>query len=136
MDKLISVLIVDYNTVVVQAITRLLQSTDEVQVVGVADTLDDALTLAQRHQPTVVLVEVQPPERFEGSGLDLIRRLQAAVPATKIVAMSLYEDVYQRMALEAGANAFLYKGELFAELIPALREIAGGLDTGEHTELR
>jgi DNA-binding NarL/FixJ family response regulator len=84
-----------------------------------------AVEVADRHEPDVVLMDIRLPGDMDG--FEATRRIREASPATKVVIMSgLEEDDLLVRAVEAGASAFLDKGEAVQRALEALKAAAAG----------
>jgi CheY-like chemotaxis protein len=106
--------IVDDNPAVLRAASDLLAG-EGVAVVGVAVTGQEAVALVERHQPDVVLVDIDlGPE----SGFDVARRL---VPSAPIILISTHDEVdYALLIAASPATGFLAKSDLSARAIQRL----------------
>ena len=123
----ISVFLVDDNPTFLRFAARFLQGCPEVELVGTASSGEDALTQFLGVEPQVVLVDLRMPGL---SGFELIPRLQAAFPGVGVVALTLLDtDDYRQAALAAGADGFVSKGAMVAELVPAIQQ-ASRVDRG------
>ena len=119
----ISVLIADGHALLRAGFRALLESELGISVAGEATTGDEAVALAQRTHPDVVLIDAQMP------GLDAVEttRRIAALPRTRAVILaSSPEDDSVFACLRAGASGFLVKDSEPAELIEAVRVVARG----------
>lgn len=118
----IRVLIADDDHRVRTALSALLTSFADIDVVGISATTDGALTLARQHRPTVALIDILLPEAPDG--LALLRALtdQLGIPA---VAMSI-DGGLKTSALAAGAKCFLDKDGRADQFIAALRAVGPG----------
>ena len=119
----VSVLLVDDKSTFLGIATRFLQEEhrDEVAVVGVADGGEEALVEAQLLQPQVILIDLNMPGV---SGLEAIPRLREALPDAGIIALTLLDaEVYRQAALAAGADDFVSKVKMVADLLPAIRRV-------------
>lgn len=116
-------MIVDQNRAFLRVAARLLDASDDVVVVGTVCEGEDVLARAEALQPDVVLIDIAIPNL---SGLKVIPSLRAALPEAGIIALTLLStDGYRREALEAGANDFISKVAMGADLLPAIRRVAG-----------
>ncbi len=118
----IRIVIADDHRILRQGVARLLTDHPDFEIVGEANDGREAVELAVRLQPDVVLMDVTMPEL---NGIDAAARLRAQVPAARVLAMSMHADaaVVTRM-LEAGATGYVVKGCSFEELCTALRATA------------
>jgi len=126
----ISVLIADDNPTFLRIVTRFLeeQSRKTVSVVATARGGEEALAQAEALRPQVVLIDLNMPGL---SGLEAIPRLRRALPDAGIIAVTLLDtDAYRKAALAAGADDFVSKMTLNAELLPAIRRVALATRTG------
>jgi DNA-binding NarL/FixJ family response regulator len=83
---------------------------------------EEALQLAQEIRPDVVLMDITMPRM---DGLEATRRIKAVRAETKIIVLTVHDErAYRRAAQESGADAFLVKKTVMAELIPAVTRLA------------
>jgi DNA-binding NarL/FixJ family response regulator len=120
----LSVVVVDDEPDYRQLVCFLLLSIpDVVTFVGEAADGEEALALALRVQPDIVITDLVMPGL---NGVDLTRRVRQELPETKIILMSSFtEDAYRLMASDSGADAFVHKGVIFEALEPAIRDLMG-----------
>jgi two-component system response regulator NreC len=124
MDKKspVSVLLVDDNLTFLRIATRFLDAHDDVVVVGTVSEGETALAQAQALQPDVVLVDTAMSS-LQG-GLKFIPQLRAVLPSVGIIALTLIgTDGYRQAALEAGADDFVPKAAMGADLLSAIRRV-------------
>ncbi len=123
MEK-IKVLLADDHTVVRQGLRALLAAETDMTVVGEADTGRQALRLAIRLMPDVVVMDVAMPLL---NGLEATRQIIKEVPGTRVLVLSSYsDDEYVRQVTEAGAAGYLLKQTAAEDLIRAIREAKRG----------
>lgn len=106
----------------------LLAVSDSMTIVGEAADGDEALAVALRERPDIVVTDLVMPRL---NGVELTRRIRQELPQTKIILMSSYtEDAYRLMASDSGADAFVSKRVIHEALLPAIRDtirrISGG----------
>ena len=122
--KPLRVVIVDDHAVVRSGLRLLLAREEGIEPVAEAANAIEAVACALEHQPDIVLVDVTMPGE---SGIDAIPRLLAASPASKVLVLSMHDDPrYLRGAFSAGASGYVLKDAADAELVAAIREVAGG----------
>jgi DNA-binding NarL/FixJ family response regulator len=118
------VLLVDDHALVRAGIRSLLQELPDVEVVAEASDGAQALQLAEREQPDVVLMDIA----MKGmNGLEAAAKLRERQPGVKIVILSMHtSEEYVLLALRAGAAAYLIKDSATAELGLALNSVMRG----------
>jgi len=103
---------------------RAILEKDGHEVVGEAANGHEALAVAHRARPNIVLMDISMPEL---NGIDATRRLVAELPATKVIALSMNTDRRYVLAMfEAGAVGYLLKSSAADELITAIGAVASG----------
>jgi len=122
--KRIRVLLADDHMMVREGLRALLEAEGDVEVVGEARTGCQAVQLARRLRPEVVLMDIAMPLL---NGLEATRRILKAVPATRVLILSAHsEDECIRQAILSGAAGYLTK-ETSADLLSkAIREVKKG----------
>jgi DNA-binding NarL/FixJ family response regulator len=118
---MVRILLVDDSPVFLNVLQDFLQRFQEFAVVGVARDGTEALSLTRAQQPDVVLLDLMMPGL---SGLELIPDLRAAIPDLHIVILSLLG--YREVALSMGADEYVFKPELAADLVPAIQRVMDG----------
>jgi DNA-binding NarL/FixJ family response regulator len=122
----ISLLLVDDHAILREGLRALLELQPELRVVGEASTFDEAVELATRLQPAIVLTDIGLPGR---SGLLLVRELRRVCPAARVVLLTAHaSEEYIRAGLDAQADGYVLKDAGHAELIAAIRTVM----TGQH----
>ncbi len=123
MEK-IRVFLVDDHTVVRQGLRRILESDDEIEIVGEAGDGRTAIELVQKLRPHVVVMDVAMPEL---NGIEATRQILKRVEGAKVLVLSMHgDDVYVRQALKAGARGYLLKDSEDLDLIKAVKAIKSG----------
>ncbi len=121
---MINVLIVDDQALVRAGFEVLVDSAADLAVVGTAADGAEAVELAARTRPDVILMDIRMPVM---DGLDATARILAADPATKVLMLTTFDlDEYVFGALRAGASGFLLKDTPPADLLAGIRVVAGG----------
>ena len=124
--KRLTLLLVDDHTILREGLRALLELQSDLNVVGEAGTFEQAVELATRLQPDIVLTDIGLPGR---SGLLLVRELRRVSPAARIVLLTAHAtEEYIRAGLDAHADGYVLKDAGHAELITAIRTVA----TGQH----
>jgi len=122
--KKITVLLADDHTVVRQGLRALLETEEDIRVVGEAENGRQAVHLAKQLQPNVIILDVAMQLL---NGLEANRQISREVPQAKVLMLSSYnEDEYVKQVIEEGAIGYLLKQTAAHELVKAIREAAKG----------
>jgi two-component system nitrate/nitrite response regulator NarL len=120
----IRLLLADDHALVLQALRLALEPTSEIEIVGEARSGSEVLPRVAEANPDVILLDIRMPGI---DGLQLLDRLQAQYPKTKVVVLSGVDDPeLAAEALRRGANAFLGKRVDPAEIAPVVRQVFEG----------
>jgi DNA-binding NarL/FixJ family response regulator len=122
---MIRVLVVDDQTIVRAGFAALLGAQPDITVVGQAGNGKEAVRLAERHHPDIVLMDIRMPEM---DGIEATHRiLKAAKNEIRVVVLTTFDvDEYVYEALSAGASGFLLKDSTADDLVAAVRIAARG----------
>lgn len=124
MSSKIRVLLVDDHTVFREATVELVDHQTDMEVVGQVGTGEEAITLAERLTPDVIVMDIAMPR---GSGLGATKSILQTCPDTKILVLSAHQDPEHVIALlEAGAISYLSKTASLNELLDAIRDTSYG----------
>jgi len=124
MDSKISVLLVDDHTVFREATAELVNHQPDMEVVGQVGTGEEAISLAGKIQPDVIVLDIAMPR---GNGLIATKEIVKTCPNTKILILSAHQDSDHVISLlEAGALSYLSKTSSLNELLDAIRATAYG----------
>ncbi len=119
-----TILLADDHAVLRAGLKLLLESQPDLRVVGEASSGLEALDLAARLQPDLLLLDLSMPGL---GGLEALPALRKAAPAAKILILTMYDDPqYLRAALKNGAAGYVLKKAADAELISAIRAVLRG----------
>ncbi|MBC8511395.1 MAG: response regulator transcription factor [Dehalococcoidia bacterium] len=122
--KRIRLLVVDDHTLVRDGIRALLGLVADIEVVGEATNGKEALEKVAELAPDVVLMDLAMPIM---GGLEATRRIRRQFPATKVLALTQYDDSeYVVPVIEAGARGFVTKMAAFSELTSAIQAVYKG----------
>ena len=123
MEK-ISVLITDDHALLREALTLTLSRDPRFQVVGEAGSGPEALELARRLRPRVVIMDIKLPGQ---NGMETTGQLRKLVPDTRVLMLSLHtQTAIARQALQKGAMGYVTKTSPWSELTTALVEVNKG----------
>jgi len=118
------VLIADDHTMIRESLVRILQAEPDVHVVAQASDGIEAVRLALETRPDVVVADLSMPRL---NGIEVVRRLHEALPATRVLVLTMHqEDEYVLQAVRAGASGYLVKDSAASELLAALRSLHAG----------
>jgi two-component system, NarL family, response regulator NreC len=124
MREKIHILLADDHAVVRQGFKMILAAQPDMEIVGEAGNGREALDLAGRLQPDVIVMDVAMPEL---NGIEATRRIADVSPRSRVLALSMHKDsVYVREILRAGARGYLLKDSISNDLLAAVRAIARG----------
>lgn len=124
MAKAIRCLAVDDHSVVRKGLSLLFEDSEELELVGVAATGEEAIEAARQLQPDIVLMDVRLPGI---DGISAVKRIHQAAPSVQFVVFSAYGD--KRLltdAIAAGARGYVMKGAPPEDLTRAIRTVASG----------
>jgi DNA-binding NarL/FixJ family response regulator len=120
----IRVLIVDDHAVVRTGLRLLLDTQEDMEAVGEAGSVDEAIEEARELDPDLVLLDLTMPGK---PGLAAMPSLLEEHPDLKVLILSMEDDPrYVREAFAAGARGYLLKEAVANEVVGAIREVAGG----------
>jgi DNA-binding NarL/FixJ family response regulator len=120
----ISVLLADDQPLLRRGFRMILEAEDGVAVTGEAGDGAEAVELARRLKPDVVLMDIRMPGT---DGIEATRRITAAEPGIRVLVLTTFDlDEYAFGALRAGASGFLLKDVRPHELVAAVRTVASG----------
>ncbi len=122
MSQRIRILLVDDHEVVRQGLRRMLDMEEDLEVVGEAADVVEALAQVQALSPDVVLLDVKMPDV---DGIEAIQMLKERQPELRILMLTLYEE-HLAQAIEAGADGYLLKDSKREELVGAVRAVNQG----------
>jgi len=122
-DKL-TVLLVDDHALVRRGFRRILEDDPEIEVVGEASDGEEAVRLAAKERPQVIVMDCAMPGM---NGLEATRRILEARPDAAILMLSMHsEDTLVRQALDAGARGYILKNAVDLDLANAVKRVAKG----------
>ncbi len=121
---MIDVMLVDDHELVRMGIRRLLEDVGDIHIVAEACSGEEAISLARKLKPDVVLMDVSMPGI---GGLEATRKLSQASFKPKVIAVTMHRDeVFPTRLLDAGAMGYLTKGSKVEEIVHAIREVVAG----------
>ena len=117
----IRILIADDHRVVREGLRSLLEKQANMSVVGEASDGREAIQLARKLEPDIVIMDISMPEL---NGIEATRQVTSEIPGIKVIALSMHsEERFITEMFKAGASGYLLKDCAFKELIIAIRAI-------------
>ncbi len=118
------IIVVDDHLVVRKGLKKILDETDDIEVVDEASNGQEFLSKVSKENYDMVLLDIFLPDR---SGLDILKYLKVRKPGLPVLILSMYpEEQYAVRTLRAGASGYLTKTSLSEELISAIRKVREG----------
>ncbi len=129
----IRLLICDDHEVIRTGLASLLEGS-EIEIVGQAASGKDALQLAQKDKPDVILLDIRMPD---GDGLATLEKLRVKAPESKVVMLSTYDNpTYIARAVALGASDYVLKGSSREDLVATIVAAAAGESPSRSGELK
>ena len=116
-----TIVVVDDSAEYREIVRYLLAPASDMRIVGEAADGEEALAVAHRERPDLVVTDLIMPRL---DGIELTRHIRQELPGTRIILMSSYpEDTYRLMASDSGADVFVSKAVIHHALLPAIRDL-------------
>jgi len=120
----IRVFLVDDHEVVRRGVCELLESADDLEVVGEAGTAAEALQRVPATSPDVAVLDVRLPD---GTGVEVCRDLRSLIPALRCLMLTSFNDDEALFgAIMAGASGYVLKEVRGSDLVESIRRVAAG----------
>ena len=124
LETTIRVYLLDDHELVRQGIRRVLESSDQIEVVGEADTIAEGTAEIAVLQPHVAVLDVRLPD---GSGIEACRTIRSVDPTVKALMLTSYDDDEALLAaIMAGAAGYVLKEIRGTDLVDAVLRVASG----------
>ncbi len=124
MAELVRIALCDDHAVVRSGLRHILDAEPDLEVIGEAGSVAEAVALAAQCHPDVFVMDLGLPD---GSGLSATAEVGKISPATRVLVLTVHDDIaYLRRAFEAGAAGYLLKDAADIELVHAVREVVAG----------
>ncbi len=121
---MIRIVVADDHTIVREGLKQVLSSAPELSIVGEAQNGHEVLERVRELEFDVLLLDLSMPGR---SGIELIKQVHAEKPRLRILVLSMHQEPqYAVRALKAGASGYVTKESASAQLVSAIRRVAGG----------
>jgi DNA-binding NarL/FixJ family response regulator len=125
--QVLRVVIADDHDLFREGLRQLLESVEDIEVVGEASTGHQAIKLVKEQSPDVVLMDISMPEM---DGIQATEFIVQRFPDTQVVVLTMYtDDEYAIHAVRAGAKGYLLKNTRSSDVIQAIRLAAAGGST-------
>lgn len=121
----IKLLIVDDHAVVREGLKQIIGNTQDMAVIGEAESGLEAIKLSRQLEYQIMLLEIALPDR---NGIEVLKQIKKESPQVSVIMFSGHrEDQYAIRALKSGASGYLNKQSSTAQIITAIRQVASGL---------
>ncbi len=121
---MIRVFLVDDHEIVRRGVRELLEAQDDIEVVGEAGSVEQAIHRAPISSPDVAVLDVQLPD---GTGVEVCRDLRSALPELRCIMLTSFADDEAMLdSVVAGASGYLLKQVRGADIVDAVRRVAAG----------
>jgi DNA-binding NarL/FixJ family response regulator len=119
-----SVLVVDDHRMFAEAIEMLLAGHEGIEIVGTAATGEEAVDLASKQSPDVVLMDIDLPGI---DGIETTRRVRQVAPDAQVIVITAFQEpAIIAAAIQAGASGYVPKTKAADELVTVIRNAAAG----------
>ena len=119
-----TILLADDHPIVRQGLRTVLEAEHDFSIVGEAADGQEAVTLAMRLRPALVIVDLKMPKL---DGLEVCRRVRDGLPHTRLLILSMYANAaYVTEAFRRGASGYVLKESDVSNLVEAVREVQAG----------
>lgn len=121
---MIQVIVVDDHDLVRMGLVRLLGDANGIEVIAEASSGEEAIKLAKKLEPDVILMDVRMPGI---GGIEATRKIHRLYPDVKVIAVTACgDDPFPSRLLQAGASGYLTKGASSEEMVQAVRTVTAG----------
>jgi len=116
--------LLDDHPIVIEGLKQILNSQEDMEVVGSAEDANAGLLQIAKVKPDVIILDITLRDR---SGVELIKKVRVQFPKSHVFVYSMHdENVYAERCLRAGAMGYLMKGESSTRLLQGLRKVISG----------
>jgi DNA-binding NarL/FixJ family response regulator len=121
---MIKVLLADDHSIVREGLRRIIEESEDIEVIAEADDGRTAIQLAREKLPDIAVVDISMPGL---DGLEVVSQLKVYRPELPIIILTMHEEEqYVVRAIEAGAMGYITKRSAPEHLIKAIRQVMGG----------
>ena len=123
-ENFVRLLIADDAVAARNGLKALLNTVSDIRLIGEASSGSEAIQLAERLQPDVILMDLQMPDV---NGIDATRQIVMTSPHIAVLVLTMYDDDDSVFAaMQAGARGYLLKGASKSEMLRAIHDVANG----------
>lgn len=121
---MIKVMLVDDHSIVRAGLRRIIEETEDIEVITEASNGREAIRLAHQHPPDIAIIDISMPDL---DGLEVTGRLLTDYPRLPILILTMYEEAqYAIKAIEVGAKGYITKKSAPEQLVAAIRKVFDG----------
>ena len=121
----IKLIIVDDHAVIREGLKQIISSTEDIIIVGEAETGLDAIKLSRQLAYDIMLLDISLPDK---NGIEVLKQIKKESSQVSVLMFSIHrEDQYAVRALKSGASGYLNKQASADEILRAIRQLASGL---------
>ncbi len=125
---MITIVVADDQALIRDAFVALLSLEDDLEVIGVAGTADEAIELAAARRPDVIIMDIQMPGSAAQDGIEATAEVSRRAPGSRVIIVTTFgRPGYLHRAMAAGAVGFMVKDAPADRLIEGIRRVAQGL---------
>jgi DNA-binding NarL/FixJ family response regulator len=118
------IVIVEDHPIFRAGLKELIETENDLQVCGEADTINNAMKVIEDKQPDLVIIDITLRGR---NGIELIKELHRDTPLLPLLVLSMHdESLYAERAFRAGASGYIMKEETSESIVKAIRMVLGG----------
>lgn len=118
------IVIVEDHPIFRAGLKELIETENDMQVCGEADTINNAMKVIEDKQPDLVIIDITLRGR---NGIELIKEVHRDVPHLPLLVLSMHdESLYAERAFRAGASGYIMKEETSESIVKAIRMVLGG----------
>jgi DNA-binding NarL/FixJ family response regulator len=122
-DK-VSIIIADDHRIFRKGLKSLLSEKEQIQVMAEADDGDEALEMARKYKPKIVIMDIGMPKM---DGIEATRQIRERLPETEVIILSMHaKKAYIDQVLQAGAKGYVLKDSDEENLIAAINTVYNG----------
>ena len=121
---MIQVMLADDHSIVRAGLRRIIEETQDIEVITEASNGREAIRLAHQHPPDIAIIDISMPDL---DGLEVTGRLLTDYPHLPILILTMYEEAqYAIKAIEVGAKGYITKKSAPEQLVAAIRKVFAG----------